>query len=57
MSNTNSNESDLRCPSSSKNVGRMIEIAGSDDWRIECPTCGSKWGGGSTVLEEHDVHR
>lgn len=49
-----SNNSGPRCPSSNKSVGRMIEIPGSDDWKIECPTCGCKWHGGSTVLDEHD---
>lgn len=48
---------DPRCPSSGENVGRMVEIWGSDEWRIECPTCGAMWAGGSTVLMEHDrVH-
>lgn len=41
------------CPASGTNVGRMLPIPGSDDWRIECPTCGMTWGGGSTVLDEH----
>ena len=43
-----------RCSSSGKNVGRMIEIWGSDEWNIRCPTCGRWWAGGSTVLTEHD---
>ena len=42
-----------RCPSSGENVGRMIEIPGSDEWKIRCPTCGALWFGGSTVLDEH----
>lgn len=46
-----------RCPSSGENVGRMIEIPGMDDWRIECPTCGAMWAGGSTTLSEHDRRR
>jgi hypothetical protein len=45
---------DRLCPSSGEDVGRMIEIWGSDEWRIECPTCGAMWAGGSTVLIEHD---
>ncbi|WP_237742890.1 hypothetical protein [Actinopolymorpha alba] len=43
-----------RCPSSSENVGRVIEIPGMDEWKIECPTCGAMWAGGSTVLIEHE---
>lgn len=42
------------CPSSGENVGRMMEIPGSDDWAIECPTCGARWHGGSTVLADHE---
>jgi len=41
------------CPSSSENLGRMIEIQGSDEWDITCPTCGTRWSGGSTVLPDH----
>jgi hypothetical protein len=41
------------CPSSGENVGRMIEIQGSDEWYIRCPTCGMRWSGGSTVLPDH----
>lgn len=49
-------EEDLKawCRSSGENVGRMIEIPGSDDWKIQCPTCGRWWHGGSTVLVDHD---
>lgn len=43
-----------RCPSSGENEGRMIERPGSDDWYIKCPTCGTQWAGGSTVLSEHN---
>lgn len=52
-------EEDLKawCPSSGENVGRMIPIPGSDDWKIECPTCGTMWHGGSTVLDDHDRRR
>jgi hypothetical protein len=48
-------EEDLKawCPSTGENVGRMIEIQGSDEWYITCPTCGTRWAGGSTVLSEH----
>lgn len=48
-------EEDMKawCPSSSQNVGRMIEIRGSDEWRIECPACGTWWSGGSTLLADH----
>lgn len=42
------------CPSSGENVGRMIPTPGSDDWTIVCPTCGTHWAGGSTVLNDHD---
>jgi hypothetical protein len=51
--NNSSNNSGLQCPSSGKNVGRMIETPGSDDWYIKCPTCGCTWAGGSTVLDKH----
>jgi len=49
-------EQDLKawCPSSGENVGRMIEIPGSDEWNIECPTCGTRWHGGSTTLNDHN---
>lgn len=43
-----------RCTSSGQDVGRMIEILGMDDWKVECPTCGAMWGGGGTQLPEHD---
>lgn len=42
-----------RCPSSGQPNGRMIEIPGSDEWHIKCPTCGAWWAGGSTILDEH----
>lgn len=42
------------CPSSGENVGRMIEILGSDEWKIECSMCGTKWHGGSTMLTDHE---
>lgn len=42
------------CSSSGKNVGKVIEIWGSDEWNIECPTCGAWWSGGSRVLDEHE---
>lgn len=45
------------CPSSGQNVGLMIESVNSDDWQIECPTCGMKWHGGSTVLSDHHEPR
>lgn len=41
------------CPGSGRNIGLMHERDGWDDWRIECPECGTQWGGGSTVLEKH----
>ncbi|MGN7150349.1 hypothetical protein ACTHQ6_15300 [Arthrobacter sp. SAFR-179] len=49
-------EEDMKpwCPSSGENVGRMIEFPGSDEWYIECPSCGMKWAGGGTVLPDHD---
>lgn len=46
-----------RCPASGTPVGRMIEHPGADEWHIECPTCGTWWGGGSTTLIEHDCPR
>jgi hypothetical protein len=51
----NQMEEDMKawCQSSGENVGRMIETPGSDEWYIECPTCGTKWSGGSTVLSDH----
>ena len=32
-------EEDMKawCPSSGENLGRMIEIQGSDEWDITCP--------------------
>lgn len=52
-------EEDLKtwCPSSGENVGRMLEIRGSDEWNISCPTCGTRWAGGSTILDDHDYPR
>jgi hypothetical protein len=47
-------DAERRCPSSGKSVGKMLEIWGSDEWNIECPTCGAWWSGGSTVLDEHE---
>lgn len=49
-------EEDLKawCPSSGENVGRMIEFPGTDEWYIECSSCGSKWAGGSTMLNDHN---
>lgn len=49
-------EEDMKtwCPSSGENAGRMVEIPGTDEWRIECPTCGMRWAGGSTVLADHN---
>lgn len=41
------------CPSSGQDVGRVIVIPGSDDWKVECPMCGTIWHGGSTVLDDH----
>lgn len=43
-----------RCAASGLNVGRMIAIPGSDEWKIECPDCVALWFGGSTVLDVHD---
>ncbi|WP_353649377.1 hypothetical protein ABLG96_21700 [Nakamurella sp. A5-74] len=52
-------EEDMKawCPSSTENVGRVIEIPGSDEWNIECPTCGTRWAGGSAVLDDHKRFR
>ncbi len=50
-------DADSRCPSSGMKVGKMIEIPGSDDGKIECPRCGTFWHGGSTVLAEHNRRR
>jgi len=48
-------EEDMKawCPASGENVGRMIEIQGSDEWYIACPACVMRWAGGSTVLPNH----
>lgn len=43
------------CPSSGENVGSMIEFRGTDEWHIVCPTCGTRWAGGSTVLNDHNL--
>ena len=45
------------CPSSGLDVGLMVETPGSDEWKIECPTCGRLWFGGSTVLDDHTSAR
>lgn len=42
------------CAASGSDVGRMIAIHGTDEWKIECPDCGTLWFGGSTVLPDHD---
>lgn len=49
-------EEDMKswCPSSSENVGSMIEFPGTDEWYIVCPTCGTRWAGGSTMLNDHN---
>jgi hypothetical protein len=54
MSDETNADTNRRCPSSGQNVGRMIPIPGSDDWKIKCPTCSTWWHGGSTVLDEHE---
>jgi hypothetical protein len=46
-----------RCPASGEPVGRMIEYPGTDEWTIQCPTCGTTWGGGSIVPTERDWPR
>lgn len=48
-------EEDMKpwCPSRGEDVGRMMEIQGTDEWNIMCPTCGTRWAGGSTVLSDH----
>lgn len=43
------------CPSSGQNIGSMIEFPGTDEWHIVCPTCGTRWAGGSTVLNGHNI--
>ncbi|GAB3563348.1 hypothetical protein GCM10027344_20700 [Spelaeicoccus albus] len=48
------NDRDERCPSSGEPIGRMIESPATDNWYIQCPTCGMKWAGGSTTLSEHN---
>ena len=30
-----------RCSSSGENVGKFIQVPGSDDYKVECPTCGT----------------
>lgn len=57
MTETPASGENGRCFSSGQRVGRVIEIPGSDDWKIECPSCGAWWHGGSTVLAEHDGPR
>ncbi len=49
-------EEDMKrwCRSSGEDVGRFIRTPGSDEYKIECPTCGTMWHGGSTVLPDHD---
>lgn len=42
------------CPSSGENVGSMVESPGTDEWYIVCPACGTRWAGGSTVLDDHN---
>jgi hypothetical protein len=43
------------CPSSGENVGSMIEFPRTDEWHIVCPTCGTRWAGGSAVLNDHNI--
>lgn len=47
-------EQSRHCPSSGQDVGKMIYLDWSDDWKIECPTCRALWWSGSTVLPEHN---
>jgi len=50
-------EEDMKawCPSSGENIGSMMEFPGTDEWHIVCPTCGTRWPGGSTVLKDHNI--
>jgi|JI8StandDraft_1071087.scaffolds.fasta_scaffold46845_3 hypothetical protein len=41
------------CPASGQSVGRMVEIPGSDEWKITCPECGAWWHGGGVLLPKH----
>lgn len=45
------------CPSSGEDVGRMIPMFGSDDWKTQCPTCGTTWYGGGPQLPDHQRTR
>ena len=49
-------EEDMKslCPSSGENAGSMIEFPGTDEWYIVCPTCGTRWAGGSIMLNDHN---
>ncbi|MGW1431858.1 hypothetical protein ACWD6K_24990 [Streptomyces sp. NPDC002431] len=40
------------CPGTGEH-GYMDENAAGDDWYIRCHVCGTKWAGGSTLLEPH----
>ena len=33
-------------PSSGENARRMIPLAGSDVWKVQCPSGGRRWHGG-----------
>ncbi len=40
------------CPGTGQH-GRMDESAPGDEWYVICHVCGTKWAGGSTLLEPH----
>jgi hypothetical protein len=42
------------CPSSGENARRMISLAGSDEWKVQRPSCGRRWHAGNTALVDQD---
>ncbi|NEC49354.1 hypothetical protein G3I18_12340 [Actinospica acidiphila] len=42
----------IQCPGVGQR-GRTMFLEPSDEWRVECHVCGTKWAGGSDILSEH----
>ncbi|CAN3982165.1 hypothetical protein [Kitasatospora purpeofusca] len=44
------------CPGTGQQ-GRMDESAAGDEWYVICPVCGTRWMGGSVIIEPHKEWR
>ncbi|MFJ6617269.1 hypothetical protein ACIQOW_06740 [Kitasatospora sp. NPDC091335] len=44
------------CPGTGQQ-GRMDESAAGDEWYAICPVCGTRWMGGSVIIEPHKEWR